>query len=314
MGENALKDKVVLVTGAAGFTGRHAVEHLTQLGAKVAAVLRASSGVTLQAANAVYHCDLEDRGAVHQLVHNIQPDYVLHLAGQNSVPASWADPLTTMQVNVMSPLYLLDAARAIPHCRIVIVGSRLKYTPPAGGPYAPPHPYSLSKYIEEIMALAWTSLYGQPIVYAEPGNLIGPGPSTGICTLLARHAAAAESGSEPAPFRLSSPEDRRDFLDVRDAVRAYALLLQSGKPGVVYPVISGTERKLGEVTELIVSHAASQVPLEWGAPSSGPGGSSASDDHNASLRELGWQPLIPFAQSILDILNDARAAKRGGLA
>lgn len=315
MDDNSLKGKVVLVTGASGFTGRHAVDLLTRLGAKVAAVLRVSSGVVLPDQVDIYRCDLEDRHSVHQLIQSTKPDYVLHLAGQNSVPSSWSDPLTTIQTNMMSPLYLLDALREIPHCRIVVIGSRLKYTPKAGSPPAPPHPYSLSKYVEEIVTLAWTHLYRQHIIYAEPGNLIGPGPSTGICALLARHVASAEGGSNPDPFRLSSPEDRRDFLDVRDAVSAYVLLLQKGVPGVVYPVVSGKERTLGEVAELMLSQAAGEVPVVWGSPTSGPGGaSSESHPYHSSLSELGWAPQIPFAKSIQDILNDARHKERGGAA
>lgn len=311
MDENTLKDKVVLVTGASGFTGRHAVDLLTRLGAKVTAVLRTASSIVLPDHTNIYRCDLEDRRSVHQLIQSTKPDFVLHLAGQNSVPSSWSDPLTTIQTNVMSPLYLLDALREIPHCRIVIIGSRLKYIPEAGSPPAPPHPYSLSKYVEEIVTLAWTHLYRQQIIYAEPGNLIGPGPSTGICALLARHVASAEGGNNPDPFRLASPEDRRDFLDVRDAVSAYVLLLQKGLPGVVYPVVSGKERTLGEVAELMLSLATREVPVVWGLPTSGPGGTtSESHPYHSSPSGLGWAPQIPFERSIQDILNDARHRER----
>lgn len=308
-----LKNKVVLVTGASGFTGRHAVQLLHSSGAKVAAVTRSLSA-DLQDGNANVHlCDLRDRQAVNKLVSDIKPDYILHLAGQNSVPSSWSDPVSTIEMNVMSPLYLLDAMRKLPDCRAVIVGSRLKYIPVLGEPLSPPHPYSLSKYMEEIVSMSFSAMYGQQMIYAEPGNLIGPGPSTGICSLLAAHVISAEQGLNPNPFRLSSRMDARDYLDVRDAVRAYLTLLLNGEPGRIYPVISGKERTLGEIADLFLSYTKAEVPLLWGLPSSGPGGVSAvENDSSPSLTSLGWKPQIPITSSLKDILQDHRHRKEGG--
>lgn len=310
-----LKNKVVLVTGASGFTGRHAVQLLRSSGAKVAAVTRSLSA-DLQDENANVHlCDLRDRHAVNNLVSDIKPDYILHLAGQNSVPSSWSDPVSTIEMNVMSPLYLLDAMRKLPDCRAVIVGSRLKYIPVPDQPLSPPHPYSLSKYMEEIVSMSFSAMYSQQMIYAEPGNLVGPGPSTGICSLLAAHVISAEQGKNPNPFRLSSRNDARDYLDVRDAVRAYLALLLGGEPGRIYPVISGKERTLGEIADLFLSYTKAEVPLLWGAPSSGPGGvSAAENDSSTSLLRLGWKPQISFASSIKDVLQDHRSrdSKEGG--
>lgn len=315
MDTTKLKDKVVLVTGASGFTGRHAVQLLRSNGAKVAVVTRTLSA-DLQDENANVHlCDLRDRHAVNNLVSDIKPDYILHLAGQNSVPSSWSDPVSTIEMNVMSPLYLLDAMRKLPDCRAVIVGSRLKYTPVPGQPLSPPHPYSLSKYMEEIVSISFSAMYSQQMIYAEPGNLIGPGPSTGICSLLAAHVISVERGKNPKPFHLSSRNDARDYLDVRDAVRAYLALLLNGEPGRIYPIISGKERTLGEIADLFLSYTKAEVPLLWGAPSSGPGGISAvENDFSTSLTRLGWKPQISFASSIKDVLQDSRCrdGKEGG--
>lgn len=319
MDTTRLKDKVVLVTGASGFTGRHAVQLLRACGTKVAAVTRSLSADLQDDQVTVHLCDLRDRQAVNQLVSRTQPDYILHLAGQNSVPVSWADPVSTIEMNVMSPLYLLDAMRTLSECRAVIVGSRLKYIPVPDLPLSPPHPYSLSKYMEELVSMSFSAMYSQQMIYAEPGNLIGPGPSTGICSLLAAHVVSAEQGENPTPFLLSSRTDARDYLDVRDAVRAYVALLLNGEPGRIYPVISGKEKTLGEIADLLLSYTKAQVPLLWGAPSSGPGGISAVEDDSssfASLSKIGWKPEIPFASSIKDVLQDHRfrRSKEGGQA
>jgi len=301
-----LTGKKVLITGASGFTGRHAVTYFKAVGAEVAAVVRRTGVYTFGEGVAVHVCDLNDKQQVRHLIDEVQPDYVLHLAGKNSVPDSWADPLLVLETNVMAVLYLLDALRSCPAARTVIVGSRLKYTPEPGRNPQPPHPYSLSKALEEMVSLSWMSLFGQQIMLAEPGNLIGAGPSKGICSLLARHIVACEQEGKTEAFRLSGRESTRDFLDVRDAVRAYATLLVHGTTGTIYPIVSGTERSLGEIADTLLMMTEVEVPVRWDGASSGPDG-AGEEEQLALLRHLGWKPLIPFAASLQDILNDVRA-------
>ncbi|WP_440112262.1 NAD-dependent epimerase/dehydratase family protein [Paenibacillus sp. QZ-Y1] len=301
-----LTGKKVLITGASGFTGRHAVAYFKAVGAGVAAVVRRTGVYTFGEGVTVHVCDLNDKQQVRHLIDEVKPDYVLHLAGKNSVPDSWADPLLVLETNVMAVLYLLDALRSCPAARTVIVGSRLKYTPEPGRNPQPPHPYSLSKALEEMVSLSWMSLFGQQIMLAEPGNLIGAGPSTGICSLLARHIVACEQEGKTEAFRLSGRENTRDFLDVRDAVRAYATLLVQGTTGTIYPIVSGTERSLGEIADTLLMMTEVEVPVRWDGASSGPDG-AGEQEQLALLSHLGWQPLIPFATSLQDILNDVRA-------
>ncbi|KQY80752.1 hypothetical protein ASD24_17665 [Paenibacillus sp. Root52] len=306
-----LTGKKVLITGASGFTGRHAVEFFQSAGAVVVAVVRREYVYAFPEGTHVHVCDLNDKTQVRQLIDEVRPDYVLHLAGKNSVPDSWSDPLLVLETNVMAVLYLLDALRSCPAARTVIVGSRLKYTPEPGKIPQPPHPYSLSKALEEMVTLSWMSLFGQQIMVAEPGNLIGAGPSTGICSLLARHIVACEQKGKTEAFRLSGRENTRDFLDVRDAVRAYATLLVHGTTGTVYPVVSGTERSLGEIADTLLSMTSANVPVRWDGATSGPDG-AGEEEQLSLLRKLGWQPLIPFAQSLQDILNDVRIQQGRG--
>nr|WP_145405326.1 NAD-dependent epimerase/dehydratase family protein [Paenibacillus xylanexedens] len=301
-----LTGKKVLITGASGFTGRHAVHYFQGAGADVAAVVRRPDVYAFDKKVGIHVCDLNDKHQVRELIKHVQPDYVLHLAGKNSVPDSWADPLLVLETNVMAVLYLLDALRSCPDARTVIVGSRLKYTPEPGRVPAPPHPYSLSKALEEMVSLSWMSLFGQQIMLAEPGNLIGAGPSTGICSLLARHVVACEQTGKTEAFRLSGRQNTRDFLDVRDAVRAYAVLLLHGTSGRVYPVVSGVERSLGEIAELLLSMTDAEVPMRWDGASSGPDGAGKQEELS-ELSRLGWQPQIAFEDSLRDILSDVRA-------
>ncbi|OXM17105.1 NAD-dependent epimerase/dehydratase family protein [Paenibacillus herberti] len=332
----------LFITGANGFCGSHAVSHFAAAGWEVVAGVRpgsqpfwaksgsapawfskaAESGVKsglaperFSEARAPGHvsiepCDLSGSGgdSLRQLIARIRPDAILHLAGLNAAAPSWTDPTGYIEVNVMGTLRLLEAVRAADHpCRIIVAGSMLGSALREGEALSPPHPYSLSKSLQAAAALSWHAMYGMEVIVAVPSNLVGPGPSTGLIRLLARYAASCEgaaiSGSQPSPvFRLSSATEQRDFLDVRDAVRAYETLLERGIPGRSYAMASGRMTSLGELAELYVELSTVPLQLEIGeshAVSPLPTDSSA-------LRELGWQPLIMLRQSVEDTLTDSR--------
>ncbi|MFC3800527.1 NAD-dependent epimerase/dehydratase family protein [Cohnella sp. GCM10012308] len=300
----------VLVTGAAGFSGRHACERLAQEGMEVTAVVspRASaSGARppVLGAAAELACDLTDRASVRSLLEQARPDAVLHLAGRNAVDESWRSPDAVLSANLLSTVYVLEGARALPDCRTLVVGSMLSPRPDEDLTRTL-HPYGFSKALQVTAALAWHHWYGQQVIVAEPCNLIGPGGSAGICGKIARWAAACERDAgtdrEPGPFRLSSLEERRDFLDVRDAAAAYAVLLRAGTSGIRYALESGTLRSLGEVKAAF--DQASRVPLRWEIGSAG--GPSPQARHAEAIRELGWQPSVPFERSIADTLQSER--------
>jgi GDP-4-dehydro-6-deoxy-D-mannose reductase len=329
---------VIVITGAAGYTGMHACRHFAKLGWKVAALTRtaasarelilqfngdenigADSGTSFYITP--YVCDLLDKERLREVIGQIAPDHVLHLGGKNSVPESWRSPLLYMESNVLSTLYLLDALRPFPKARIVVAGSRLKAILQA--PYHPPHPYSLSKSLQEAVALSWGTLFDQSVMLAEPCNLIGPGPSTGFCALLAGHIIrteriytepATESACEPlpalepAPFQVSSRHAKRDFLDVRDAVGAYGVLLEQGVSGQVYPVCTGCIVELGDIVERMVAMAETPVAIEWGDAAE----SAYMDAYRAKeLEDMGWRPIIPLGQSLEDMIRYRRARKEG---
>jgi len=298
----------LLVTGAGGFCGEHAARHFRSAGYEVIPAIsrRASYAGSF---DSVIRCDWTDLQDARRAIAESKPDAVVHLAGLNAADRSWREPASYITTNAIGTVHLLEAVRGADRpCRVLIAGSMLRFRPPSDGSVpAPPHPYSLSKTMQVLVAQCWTSLYGLDVVVAEPSNLIGPGRSQGLCALLARYAAAAEAAAEsgqPAPgFRLSSRCERRDYLDVRDAMSAYETLLRGGESGRLYPVASGRFVTIGQLAERF--EALARCPLSFhigdsAAPSPEPVDASA-------VRSLGWEPHIPLEQSIADALHDARA-------
>ncbi|MFC4099627.1 NAD-dependent epimerase/dehydratase family protein [Paenibacillus xanthanilyticus] len=309
----------LLITGAGGFCGEHACAHFASAGWHVTGAVRrlprqgamqaGTDGVEWRAS------DLTAPSEVKALLADARPDAVLHLAGVNAVGPSWDDPASALEANLMGTVYVLEAIRASGRpIRAIVAGSMLRYPLPSGTQApAPPHPYGLSKSLQVLAAQSWAAMYGMDVIVAEPGNLIGPGRSRGIVALLARYAAetelAAERGEAPPPaFRLSSRTERRDMLDVRDAIRAYELLLTGGESGRVYPLASGSMITLGELADSFARLAHAPLAFEVGssaAPSPLPADTSA-------LTALGWAPSIPLAQSASDTLEQMRRLVRSG--
>ena len=294
-----MKQRKLLITGASGFTGRHACTYFSMKGVNVVAVVRSKGEVPLHPCVEERVCDLNDKEQVQKLISEVSPDEVLHLAGKNSVPESWKQPILYMEVNVLATLYILDALRVCPKSRILVVGSRLTFDFDSSP--QPLHPYSLSKTLEVLAVQSWMSLFKQNIVLAEPSNLIGPGLSTGICSLFAQHIVAVERGLTNAAFRLTSADDTRDFLDVRDAICAYDKLLTLGEAGTIYPICSGVERTLESVAESMMSMSDISIPLEFGKKTNPQGNKLSSSP--VLLKQLGWTTGRSIHESLYDIIQ-----------
>lgn len=296
----------IVITGASGFTGRHACAHFAALGYEVVAAVRQPGSLRLAAGTAGFRvteavCRLDHPDEVERLLADYRPHDLLHLAGLGEVAVSWREPMAFIDTNVMGTLRLLDSLKRHGDggSRALIVGSMLGMAWGQGaGEASPPHPYGMSKAAQVLLARWWGSLFGQSVMIGQPSNLIGPGRSAGICGLLAERIARAEAGLCEPEFRLSSATEARDFVDVRDAVRAYEVILCRGRPGAVYGIGSGYSRTLGEVAERLLERASVPLRLEIGDAEAPP---PAKVDLRP-LRALGWQPSIPFKKSIQDIL------------
>jgi GDP-4-dehydro-6-deoxy-D-mannose reductase len=296
MDEKPMKRGTILITGAGGFTGKHACEHFSRNGCEVIAVVRTKPEAAPFGTITV--CDLTDPEQINNLIDYARPDYVLHLSGRNSVPESWHNPVAYLEANTLATLYLLNALRQIPECRIVVAGSMLNF--PVSEDPRPPHPYSLSKTMQVFLTKSWLYLFDQQILIAQPSNLIGPGFSNGVCGLLARKIASLEKGMDATPFKLSSLLERRDYVDVRDAVAAYGRVLIQGTPGKVYPIGIGVTRSLEEMVNVYRSLTGSFLPVEVGQ-SVIPKPPPAVDME--PMQSLGWTPDIAFEQSLCDTLQ-----------
>ncbi|QGQ44724.1 NAD-dependent epimerase/dehydratase family protein [Metabacillus sediminilitoris] len=297
-----LQPPKLLITGASGFTGQHACIHFLKAGFDVTGVTRKSSlnGIGI---NTEYY-DLTDNEQVKQLIEKVNPQYLLHLAGKNHVGQTWIDPIYSLEANAMSTAYLLDAIRQKnPSCKIVVIGSALQFNPTVMSTLT--NPYSLSKTLQILIAQSWAVLYNMHIVIAKPSNLIGPGLSNGVCSIFAKKIVDMEENKSERILEVKNAKAHRDFIDVRDAVSAYEILLMMGEPGEVYEIASEKSRSLEEIINMFKSLTTVDFEIKSKMNQIEQQVNIISD----KLKKLGWKPAIPFESSLNDILNFYRSNK-----
>jgi len=310
-----------LITGAAGFAGRHLLAHLRT--SHPDHQLWAWSRRPQSAADDAVHwrqVDITDRTAVTQAMIDSRPDRIVHLAGAAHVGESWRNTLLPLKTNVMGTHHLLEAVRVHhPACRVLVVTSATIYraagTPmDEAAPVEPSSPYGFSKLAQDQRALAAASEDDLDIVVARPFNHVGPGQSPDFAlSSFARQIALIEAGRAPAVLHVGNLDAERDLTDVRDVVDAYARLLDAGTAGRPYNICSGTAYRIGDLLDLLMGMAAVPIARAVDTARLRPSDVPRLVGNNSRMRtELGWMPRRPIAETLRDILQGWRSEVAAG--
>jgi GDP-4-dehydro-6-deoxy-D-mannose reductase len=312
--EVALK---ALITGISGFVGSHLAEYLLEnTDWEVAGTVFGPYGniAPLCGTLELYPAELSRTDVVRFILEQCRPDVLFHLAAQPLVSVSRQDPWGTLETNIRMQLNILEVvAQDMPECSVLVVGSSEEYgmTRPdelpidEDTPLRPLSAYAVSKVAQDLLGLQYHLTHHLHIVRARPFNHIGPRQGLGfVAPDFASQIAAIEMGLQEPTLRVGNLDARRDFSDVRDVVRAYVLLITSGRAGEVYNIGSGESHSPQEILDTLlslsqVSVTVQQVP-ERMRPSDVP---EVICDASRLQRETGWQAAIPFRQSIEDIME-----------
>jgi GDP-4-dehydro-6-deoxy-D-mannose reductase len=310
----ALSNSTTLLIGAHGFVGRHLYEAATSAGLDVLTADRGGSRGP--------RCDLLDPVSVKECVAAARPARVVNMAGAASVAASWEDPAGAFAVNATGVLHLLEAvARHAPEAHVLCASSAEVYGEPSEDrlpfaedqPPAPITPYGESKVDMEAFCDRFAHDHGLKIAVIRAFNQIGPGQSpTFAASGFARQIAAAEAaGAERVDLAVGNLAAARDFTDVRDTARAFLDVSRRELTGT-FNLCSGKATKL----EDLVTEMAKATPLLVEIVPD-PSLARAADPSTvygdpARLREAtGWEPRIPLARTVADLLDWWRAELGG---
>ena len=257
----------ILITGIAGFVGRHLITYLTMEGN------HEILGIDLNLKNfnldncsgkiELLEADLTDRQRILSIIKKFKPQQIYHLAAQSSVSYSWENPVETFRINVFGGINILEGLKIFcPHCRILMVCTAEEYGEIDNGDKAidenfriyPQNPYAISKSALDFFSSVYYSAYKLPVYISRSFNHIGPGQSERFAASdFARQIAMIESGSQDPVISAGNLQSRRDFLDVRDAVKAYDYIINRGSEGQVYNVCSGKGQKISDLLDILIS-------------------------------------------------------------
>ncbi len=309
-----------LITGVAGFCGSYLAELLVAQGWRVAGLdMAADAGQRLHRlglAVETHQTDLSDAGALAAIVDAVRPDQVYHLAALTNPAAPYR---SLYEANVFGTIHLLEALRtAAPQARVLIAGSSAQYGPtqPHENPinetqeFRPITQYAVTKAVQDLLG-HMAAAAGQPVIRTRSFNIIGPrqGPQF-VSAAFARQIAEIEQGRRPPVIEVGNLAAARDFVDVRDVARAYMLAQAAGRPGQAYNVCSGSGRSVQSLLDgLLALSTTPSIEIRPVAERMQPADVPAQVGSYARLAaDAGWQPLIPWEQTLRDLLDYWRAA------
>lgn len=307
----------ILITGGTGFVGAHLIRFLRTQDNDI--FVLASGKPTSQESGVEYHeADIRDANAVYSLLREINPAQIYHLAGITAVDVSWRNPRLTYEVNVFGALNLFEAAMNLPlPPRILNVSTSQVYASAAGAlteesPLRPGNPYAASKAMTELLVAQYRDRESGGILTVRPFNHSGCGQLPNfVLPSIAKQFAEIEMGLRPPKLSLGNLNVKRDFTDVRDVVRAYALVLETGRTSEVYNVCSGTPVLLADIINMFQTVSGINVTVDIDPNKVRPAEfATVLGDPSKLEAETGWQREIALQETLKDMLNCWRSAVR----
>ena len=315
--------KRMLITGFSGFVSRHFLNYLVEnnlsyevLGVDVNPPKFAMEDYAPTLAMSFEQVNLLDKEAVEDMIATFRPDYILHLASFSSVAYSWQHPADCFMNNTSIFLNVTEALRKhdLCDCRLLSVGSSEEYGDvkkeelplQEDMPLVPVNPYAVARVSQEMMAKVLADSFGMQIMLTRSFNHMGPFQDERfvIPSFVRRILDIAESGAKSGEIETGDTSIVRDFVDVRDVVRAYYRLLLDGKAGEVYNICGEKGVSLAEVVDQIADIVDVSVTTRVNPDFVRPGDNQVVIGSAEKIRQdIGWTAEIPLRQTLMDMIG-----------
>ena len=308
-----------LITGITGFAGSHLADYCLERGdVDVQGIIRWRSRTEnidhLAGKVELVECDLRDATSTLNVIEELRPDLIFHLAAQSFVPTSWRAPTESLHTNIIGQVNIFEAVRKIGlDCRIQLACSSEEYGMVGEdelpireeNPLRPLSPYGVSKVGQDLLGYQYFMSYQMDIVRTRGFNHTGPrrAPVFVISDFAKQIVDIEKGGREPVMY-VGNLDAKRDFTDVRDMVGAYWLALEKGKAGEVYNICSEQTWSIREILDKLLSHSKATIDVKQDParlrPSDVP---RLLGDCSKFKRDTGWAPKIPLETTLQDILD-----------
>lgn len=307
----------VLIIGITGFAGTHMYHFLSHItGIDLYGTFRHSTKNRNIADNfnkaMLLECDVNDVYSLEKVLSEVQPDIIFHFASYVSVFSSFKNPLPTFQTNIIGTANLLEGVKKIvPEAKTLIPGSAEEYgNVPEDKmpikedyPLNPVNPYAISKKVQEEIGLYYFKTFGLNIYFTRTFHYTGPRQPLGfVCSDLAKQVVNAENG-KIKNIKVGNLEAKRDFTDIRDVVKAYWIVINSGKAGEVYNVCSRKSIKIREILDKLIKFSGKDIPVEIDENKLRPSDIPDFVGDNMKLKSIGWMPEYTIDDSLKGLLE-----------
>lgn len=297
----------VLIFGIGGFVGRYLANEFLNHGYSVYGSDMNNNG-TLPMRVKFYEANLLDAGSVHTVVQKTSPDMIINLAAISSVGQSWSIPQTTMSVNVIGALNIMEAAkRCNPMPKVMFIGSSEEYEVSdkplnESTPLNANNPYGISKVAQEQFAQMYSKNFGLQIYCVRSFNHAGVGQRDSfVLPSFCKQAAEIEKSGKPGVIEVGNLAVKRDFSHVKDIVKAYRMIIESDDSSIIYNVGSGQAFSLRELLNYIVGLSGVDIQIKVDPKKFRPTDQPmVCCDYTLIKSRLGWEP----EYSVFDALKE----------
>lgn len=303
----------ILLIGGAGFVGTYLAEYFRDAGHNVWVTKIPGSGFSLPGVG-VLCVDILNTADIETAFEETSPDGIFNLAAQSSVAISWEKPALTADVNIKGCVNLLETARKFGGSpKIILIGSGEEYgvlSPEdmpvrEEKPLNPANIYAATKACQENLGKIYAAAYGMDIVSTRSFNHFGPRQSDRfVVSSFCKQAAEIEKGLKEPVMNVGNLSVKRDFLDVRDVVAAYSLLLEKGRKGEVYNVGSGKALEIKSLLDIILSRTNKEIIVNIDKSKFRPADVPLIEADVSKLKkDTGWEAAISMEQTVEDTLG-----------
>jgi GDP-4-dehydro-6-deoxy-D-mannose reductase len=308
----------VLITGFTGFVSKYLLDHLadsseefTILGLSRSQYFDAFSIKNLTIS--VKKIDLNSQAELKDVLAHFRPNYIYHLASDSSVSYSWVKPIESFLNNTNIFLNLVESVRLLGlKCKILSVGSSEEYGMVSTHDLPlteesilnPISPYAVARVSQELLSKVYVQGYGMDIIMTRSFNHIGPNQKDNfVISSFARQIIQYKLGLIDT-IEVGNVSIIRDFLDVRDVVKAYTALMANGTSGEVYNICSNQGYALSEIIAMMMNLAGVAHGYTVNPALIRPVDNPVIIGSNAKIKvQCDWQPHIPFEKTLQDTLN-----------
>lgn len=309
-----MKQKI-LITGISGFVGKHLLAHFDNkpFDVQISGVDLIHPDFNLPPFCQFKKMNLLNEAEVNDLISEFRPDAVIHLASFSKVSDSWISPIESFKNNTNIFLNLIEALRKkSPASKLLSIGSSEEYgivdskkVPLREEDSLNPNsPYSVARVAQEWMSKVYAKGYEMNVIMTRSFNHYGTFQQDSFfIPSMVKQLCEIKKENAQSPLYVGNIDAIRDFIHVKDVVRAYTTILEHGKSGEVYNICTGRGTSLREVIQIIADKLEITPDIVINKNLYRPNDNPIIIGDSTKLQKLNWHPEISLEDGLDELIK-----------